>query len=86
MDKFILDKLENSIGKEVMFSLFCFYGENKTKINDCFCAKIVSVNAEYLTVNQTSIDIDKEDKITLRETERTLYHGKYIISKDTPLN
>lgn len=86
MDAFVLSKLKNSVGKRLKFKVFCFVGDNSNKIEDIFYATVLSVNDEFLVVEQVSINISKDDKVTLDKTERTLYHDKYKIDNETSLN
>lgn len=86
MNDLILSKLKNSVGKKLKFKTFCLVGTNFEKLEGIFYATILSVNDKYLTVEQTSINIDKDDKVTLNKTERTLYFSKFELDNEIPLN
>ena len=86
MNNLYLSKLKNSVGKRLKFKTFCFVGNNFDKVEDVFYATLLSVNDDCITVEQNSINVDKDGKITLTKTERTLYFNKFEIDKEIPLN
>lgn len=86
MGSITLSKLKNSVGKRLKFKTFCFVGDNYDKLEDIFYATLLSVSDDCIVVEQISIDINKDDKITLIKTERTLYFGKFKIDNEIPLN
>lgn len=86
MNNLYLSKLKNSVGKRLKFKTFCFVGNNFDKVEDVFYATLLSVNDDCITVEQNSINVDKDDKVTLTKTERTLYFNKFEIDKEIPLN
>lgn len=81
-----MSKLKNSVGKRLKFKVSCLVGTNYDKIVDIFYATVLSVNDDFIIVEQTSINIDKDDKVNLTEIERTLFHDKYELDKEIPLN
>lgn len=86
MDNLYLSKLKNSVGKRLKFKTFCFVGDNYDKLEDIFYATLLSVNDNCIIVEQISINVDKDDKVTLTKTERTLYFDKFKIDSEIPLN
>ena len=86
MNSFTLSKLKNSVGKRLKFKTFCFVGDNYDKLEDVFYATLLSVNGNCIIVEQISINVDKNDKVILTKTERTLYFNKFEIDKEIPLN
>ena len=86
MDSITLSKLKNSVGKRLKFKTFCFVGNNYDKLEDIFYATILSVSDNCIVVEQISINVDKDDKVTLTKTERTLYFDKFKIDSEIPLN
>ena len=86
MNSFTLSKLKNSVGKRLKFKTFCFIGNNYDKLEDIFYATLLSVNDNCIIVGQISINVDKDDKVILTKTERTLYFNKFEIDKEIPLN
>ena len=86
MDSITLSKLKNSVGKRLKFKTFCFVGDNYDKLEDIFYATLLSVNNDCIVVEQISINVDKDDKVTLTKTERTLYFDKFKIDSEIPLN
>ena len=86
MNSFTLSKLKNSVGKRLKFKTFCFIGNNYDKLEDIFYATLLSVNDNCIVVEQISINVDKEDKVILTKTERTLYFNKFKIDSEIPLN
>ena len=86
MNNLYLSKLKNSVGKRLKFKTFCFVGNNFDKVEDVFYATLLSVNDDCITVEQNSINVDKDDKVTFTKTERTLYFNKFEIDKEIPLN
>ena len=86
MNKIILSKLKNSIGKRLKFRVSCLLVTNYDKLQDIFYATLLSVNDDYIVVEQTFINIDKDGKVNLDRIERTLYFDKFEIDKETPLS
>lgn len=86
MDSVTLGKLKNSVGKRLKFKTFCFVGNNYNKLEDIFYATLLSVSDDCIIVEQISINVDKDDKVTLTKTERTLYFDKFKIDSEIPLN
>lgn len=86
MDDFILSKFKNSVGKRLKFKVSCFVGTNFQKLEDTFYATLLSVSNKYIVVEQISINIDQDDKVTLNKTERTLYFSKFELDNEIPLN
>lgn len=86
MNSLVLGKLKNSVGKRLKFKTSCVVGANYDKLEDVFYATLLSVNADCIIVEQISINVDKDAKVTLTKTERTLYFNKFEIDKEIPLN
>ena len=86
MDDLFLSKLKNSVGKRLKFKTFCFVGNSYDKLEDIFYATLLSVNDDCIVVEQISINVYKDDKVTLTKTERTLYFNKFKIDSEIPLN
>jgi len=86
MDSITLSKLKNSVGKRLKFKTFCFVGNSYDKLEDIFYATLLSVNNDCIVVEQISINVNKDDKVTLTKTERTLYFDKFKIDSEIPLN
>ena len=86
MDSITLSKLKNSVGKRLKFKVSCFVGTNFEKLEDVFYATLLSVNNEYIVVEQVSINIDQDNKVTLNKTERILYFSKFELDNEIPLN
>lgn len=86
MDDLILSKFKNSVGKRLKFKVSCFVGTNFQKLEDTFYATLLSVNNEYLVVEQVSFNIDQDDKVTINKTERTLHFNKFELDNEIPLN
>ena len=82
----ILSKFKNSVGKRLKFKVSCFVGSNFEKLEDTFYATLLSVNNEYIVVEQVFINIDQDDKVTLSKTERTLHFNKFELDNEIPLN
>ena len=86
MNSITLSKLKNSVGKRLKFKVSCIVGANYDKLKDIFYATLLSVNDDCIIVEQIFINVDKDDKVILTKTERTLYFNKFEIDNEIPLN
>lgn len=86
MDDLILSKLKNSVGKRLKFKVFCFDVKSSIKLEDIFYATLLKVGNDFITVEQNSINIAQDDKVTVKKTERNLFFGKFEIDNEIPLN